>query len=395
MTNILFITTSSLASNPRLVKEFETLKNDYACFVLFFKHKDWSLELSEAIKLRNPEVYFVEIDRYTLVFQTLMAKVFHKIAILLNRLISKSFKVCAFASDDKAPQLWFITKKLSKKHNFSHVIAHNLGSFYAAVKLSDKKDVRLQLDIEDYYPGIALYFNKSIEEQNRMQIMSHSFLKADTITYASEGIFLECRKHFISQNKTEHTILINTFNASDFIRPEVQVSNKIRCVWFSQYIALNRGLGEVFHAAEKLPDVEFHLIGNCKKDFENEMAIPDNIIIHDVMEQLKLHTFLAGMDIGLALEPGKDLNNTIALSNKMIAYAQAGCYILATNTFGQSQFLNALDYQAGQIIHYNLSDTLQNLDMNHLNLHSKIERWQKAELFSWENEQLKLKQLIQ
>lgn len=395
MANLLFITTSSLASNPRVVKEFENLKNDYACFVLFFKHKDWSLELSEAIKLRNPEVHFIEIDRYVLVFQTMIAKAIHKIAILFNRLISKSFKVCAFASDDKAPQLWFMTKKLSKKYNFSHVIAHNLGSFYAAVKLSDKMKVRLQLDIEDYYPGIALYFNKSIEEQNRMRIMAHSFLKADTITYASEGILLECKKHFISQNKTEHTILINTFNASDFMRPEAKVSNKIRCVWFSQYIALNRGLEEVFQAAEKLPDVEFHLIGNCKNDFENEMDIRDNIIIHDVMEQLKLHTFLASMDVGLALEPGKDLNNTIALSNKMIAYAQAGCYILSTNTFGQSQFLNSLNYQAGQIINSNLADSLQKLDTNLLNLPSKIERWQKAKLFSWENEQLKLKQLIQ
>ena len=63
--NILFATTSSLAANPRLVKEFEVLKADYNCDVLSFKHHDWTLELTEAIKRRNPEVHFIEIDRKT------------------------------------------------------------------------------------------------------------------------------------------------------------------------------------------------------------------------------------------------------------------------------------------------------------------------------------------
>ncbi len=44
--------------------------------------------------------------------------------------------------------------------------------------------------------------------------------------------------------------------------------------------------------------------------------------------------------MGLALEPGKDLNNELAISNKIIAYAQAGLYILATDTPAQQQFMH-------------------------------------------------------
>ncbi|MGJ8592093.1 MAG: hypothetical protein ACSHXF_06075 [Aquaticitalea sp.] len=391
---LLFITTSSLASNPRLVKEFESLKNDFDCFVMCFRHQDWSFELSEAIKVKNPEVTFIEIDRHSAVVQTILCKITHKASIKLSRIFKNSFKICAFASNDKAQQLWLETQSLYQKHNFSRVIAHNLGAFYAAVKLSEERNIKLQLDIEDFYPGEALYFNKGQEKQNRMHIMAYSFLRANDITYASEGILLECQKHFKVNNQTEQLLIINAFAADDFIEPKNRESEMIQCVWFSQHIGPNRGLEQVFEAAKHLSNFQFHLIGNRNEGFLNTVEITENIIIHEIMEQSSLHAFLANMDIGLALEPGKDLNNTVALSNKMIAYAQAGCYIFATNTFGQSQFLNSLDYDAGIIIKNALKEQLQSLEINQLQKDFKTNRWQKAKSFSWEKEQLKLKQLL-
>lgn len=394
MKRILFITTSSLAANPRLVKEFEALKAEFTCHVLFFKHQDWSLQLSEDIKLRNPEIEFIEIDRKKEVFQTIAVKVIHKIAILINDIFNKSFKVSAFANSDKALQLSFKIYDLQKKTKFSRVIAHNLGAFYPAVKLSKKKDLALQLDIEDYYPGEALYFNKALEKQNRMQIMAHSFLKADSITYASKGIQLECEKHFKADSQTKHLTIINAFKEGDFLKPEGKPLEKVKCVWFSQHIGPNRGLEQVFQTARRLEHIEFHLIGNRNHEFLSHIVLTDNIILHDIMEQSELHTFLGVMDIGLALEPGKDLNNLIALSNKIITYAQVGLYVLATDTFGQSQFLTTLDYNAGVIIKSSLEHTLKDLDSNLLTTTTKIGRWENAKSFSWENEQLKLKKLI-
>ncbi|WP_178990247.1 glycosyltransferase family protein [Winogradskyella schleiferi] len=392
--HLLFITTSSLAANPRLVKEFEALKKEFKCYVINFKHQDWTLELTETIKSRNPEVHFIEIDRKLDVIQTIYCKVLQKIAILLNNLFPKSFKICAWASNDKAAQLWFVVNNLRKTVRPSRVIAHNLGAFYPAVKLSEKQGVSLQLDIEDYYPGEALYFNKKHEQQNRMYIMAHSFLEANSITYASEGIKLECQKHFKVEKQTEEVTIINAFKATDFVAPKSVASNKIKCVWFSQHIGPNRGLEQVVEAAKKLDNVEFHLIGNNNQGFLDTAEIGENIILHDIMEQSKLHGFLAAMDIGLALEPGKDLNNIIALSNKIIAYTQSGLYVLATDTFGQSQFLNALKYNAGKIMTSTLAETLQQVDTTILSQNKKIERWQNAKSFSWENEQLKLKQLL-
>ncbi|MEZ4801898.1 MAG: hypothetical protein R2797_03935 [Gelidibacter sp.] len=392
--NLLFITTSSLASNPRLVKEFETLKNDFICFVLCFRHHDWSLELSEAIKKRNPEVHFIEIDRRVEVFKTLVSKLVHKVSIVLNGLFKKNIQVCAFASNDKTPQLWFHAKSLVEQNKFHRVIAHNLGAFYPALKVTNMTETALQLDIEDFYPGEALYFNKAQEQQNRMHLMLHSFLNADVITYASKGIQLECEKYFQIAGQTETSVILNAFNSKDFKKPISRFSDKITCVWFSQHIGPNRGLETVFEIAEQLPQIEFHIIGNNNVSFLNKMRISENVLIHDVMAPFKLHAFLAKMDIGLALEPGKDLNNKIALSNKLIAYAQAGCYVIATDTYGQSQFLSSLDYPAGVVMQTSLEETLRNLEIRLLDIPSKIERWENAKSFSWDNEQLKLKGLF-
>jgi glycosyltransferase involved in cell wall biosynthesis len=395
-TRLLFITTSSLASNPRLVKEFECLKAHYSCTVLCFKHHDWSLALSEAIKARNEDVRFIEIDRQQSVLETIKAKMLHKFAIAINSLFQKRFKVCAFASNDKTPQLVFNVKKLQKKQEFQHIIAHNLGAFYPAVITSQSQNATLQLDIEDFYPGEALYFNKTYEKANRDVIMQTSFGHATHITYASKGIALTCKKAFKTTNNVKHTTIINVFKETDFLKPEDRKGTIIKCVWFSQHIGPHRGLDQVFEAAKTHPEIEFHIIGNANTDYLSSIDLTSNIKLHATMEQTQLHQFLRTMDIGLALESKHaDANRAICLTNKILAYAQAGLYILATDTFGQRDFLNILNYAAGELIKTNLSTSFSNFDSAILSHENKVMRWEEATSFSWEKEQLKLMKTIQ
>ncbi|MEH6535210.1 MAG: hypothetical protein V7719_02370 [Psychroserpens sp.] len=389
--SLLFITTSSLASNPRLVKEFECLKEGYSCYVICFKHHDWSLSLSEAIKAKNKEVHFIEIDRRQSVFETVMSKLLHKLAIIVNPLFQKRFKVCAFASNDKTPQLTSRIKKARRKYQFDKVIAHNLGAFYPAVKLSQFQKTKLQLDIEDFYPGEALYFNRTYEKANRYHTMQASFSHAESITYASKGIEVECKKAFKTNAKINHITIINTFESSDFIKPQKRNDEIVKCVWFSQNIGPNRGLEQVFDAAKVLQGIEFHIIGNSNPDYLKTIDLSPNVKCHDVMSQTQLHEFLSEMDIGLALENrDADFNRNICLTNKILAYAQAGLYIFATDTFGQRDFLKELHYKAGEIINLNVLESLSNFDVTVINHESRMMRWENAKSFSWETEQLKL-----
>ena len=93
------------------------------------------------------------------------------------------------------------------------------------------------------------------------------------------------------------------------------------------------------------------------------------------------------MDIGLALEnKDGDGNRDICLTNKFLAYTQAGLYIFATDTFGQDHFLNQLGNQFGIIIKSSLKETIEQLDKTVLDHTNRIERWEKAKTFSWERQ---------
>ena len=394
--SILFITTSSLAANPRLVKEFSALKQVYNCQVICFRHKDWSETLSDKIIASHDDVHFTVIDRKKSLFQTILAKLYHKAAILINPFFKSNYKICAFASNDKTPQLVFKVNQLKRRVQFQKVIAHNLGAFYPAYSLAKFQKIGLQLDIEDFYPGEALYFNKGYEEGNRHLIMQKSFDYANTITYAAKGIKIECNKRYASNKLVQHETVINAFNSLDFLKPLENTDNVIKCIWFSQNIGPNRGLEQVFETAKSHSEIEFHLIGNKNEDYLKTIDLSSNIIFHNVLPQEELHQLLSTMDIGLALESkNADLNRDICLTNKFLAYAQAGLYILATDTFGQRDFLDNLDYDAGELINTGLGSTLSELEDIKLDIDYKIKRWNKAKSFSWEKEQQKLISLMQ
>ena len=107
----------------------------------------------------------------------------------------------------------------------------------------------------------------------------------------------------------------------------------MKFVWFSQQIDKGRGLELILPVLDQFRDqIELHLIGNPKKQFEEEFLEERKFIfLHNTMPQSELHIILSEYDVGLALEPGKDLNNKLAISNKIFAYAQAGLHVLATD----------------------------------------------------------------
>ena len=277
--NLLFLTTSSLATNPRLVKEFELLKDYYRCVVVCYEHQDWSLAPSNEIIKRNADIEFVCINRRQNLKQTLLSKLSHKVAIILNRFYKSNPKVAAYASNDKTPQLCLEIKKLKNKRNFDTVIAHNLGSFYPALKLAKKSSIKLQVDIEDYHPGEEFYFNEEYELQNRLLLMQLSLINAHAITYASEGIKQKCEANFELNPKSKTAVIINAFRSSDFLRPHKK-NEALNFVWFSQNISQGRGLEEVFSVAKDFPKINFHIIGKANDRFIEDMQPSNNVCIH-------------------------------------------------------------------------------------------------------------------
>ena len=390
---ILFITTSSLASNPRLTKEINCLSKRFDCYVVSFYHNDWTYPLTIDFQKTYSDVKFYTINRTKLTLLRFISKILHLISIQLNTIFKNQLCIQSFASNDKIFDLIFFTFFIVRNQKFTKVIAHNLGAFYPAYLFCNYHKISLQLDIEDYHPGEKTYFNHKYEINNRLNIMQNCMNKASAITYASKGIYLKCKEIFNINPLTHHETIINSFPLVDFKETISKNDNMINCVWFSQHISHGRGIDELFKVAEKIPNYNFHLIGNKNRDFLSKFDLSPNIYFHEAMEQKELHQFICKMDIGLALEDeSADENRSICLTNKIITYAQAGLYVIATDTFGQRDFLTNLNYKTGEIIQTNLYTSLKTINLN--DLVGKEKRRILAQSFSWEKECEKIIKLI-
>ncbi len=112
------------------------------------------------------------------------------------------------------------------------------------------------------------------------------------------------------------------------------------------------------------------------------------------MTQSALHAELANHDVGLALEfSNTDLNRQLCLTNKILAYAQAGLYILATNTPAQSEFMNE-DPTRGVVCGQTpreMAEAILNMMEQHEAIKSgAIQRFEKGKELAWEKERGKL-----
>ncbi|MBS1753916.1 MAG: hypothetical protein JST34_07695, partial [Bacteroidetes bacterium] len=172
----------------------------------------------------------------------------------------------------------------------------------------------------------------------------------------------------------------------------------LQLVWFSQNINYKRGLEQVIPALDNFKDkIVLTLIGNMKEGFYKEYIEPrPHIKLIKPQEQKALHKLMENFDIGLAIEPGKDKNNFIALANKLITYFQSGLYILASDTPAHVDFFETYP-QHGMAVSLekeNVPGALTKLlQSSHQIIENKQYRISASAQFNWETESEKLLQL--
>ena len=297
---------------------------------------NWSKANNEKIKKRFAKhITYHEVSGNRIpVFPWLASTFFFSMSgILLKRFPKHSYLLSMYSNK----RSWLLLNGLHAiKEKTDMVVAHNAGSFYPAQKFASKKNIPLGIDLEDYHPG------------ETTEIKKGSFLKsllikilptADYISAASP-LILEKSMADVGEIKCSPFVMLNYFPSSQFAEPFQNKSDKLLIAWFSQNISFNRGLEQVIPVIKTNLQTELHLFGNCNDSFKKEwLTGVSNIFIHNPLPQAELHQQLSAFDIGLAIEPGKDLNNELAISNKMLAYFQAGLYILASDTKAQNKFI--------------------------------------------------------
>jgi len=144
-------------------------------------------------------------------------------------------------------------------------------------------------------------------------------------------------------------VLRNSFPLQPNPRTEqVDTGRPPRLVWFSQTIGPGRGL-KLFLAAwaRTTQPSELHLLGDERAGFRrillSRLPAHRHADLHFIpsVPPRDLPARLAEFDLGLALEPQRPLNRDIAITNKILQYLNAGLAVIATDTRGQREVMQA------------------------------------------------------
>lgn len=397
--NIIFITSTNLACNPRCLKEVElAYELGYDVTVFAFDMANWTRAVEKQIKERLPKLKYYSLQTSRKPFFTWLSNSLQaKFAGVIYRLGLRTTFLSAVVTDKRTLTLLSALRKSKPIGNI--IIGHNPGAFYPAWWLSKKTGIPFAIDIEDYHPGEN---NGSVGKEAVTKLMNAILPHAEYVSFAAPMIKDATLLQFKEQKLPKPPFVINNvFSFKEFSKPEVSgngQTDKLKLVWFSQFISFYRGLDEILPLLDLYKErMELTLIGNLDLNFKSAVLDKYNfIIVKEPIIQQDLHACLGQYDIGLALESNKsDDNRKICLTNKIWAYLQAGLCIWANNTPAQVQFASEFPKHTS-IIDMDKKETVTKLIHETLNKLSqiregKISRWEINHRISWEAENVILK----
>jgi hypothetical protein len=381
---ILFVTTSNLATNPRLVKEIDlAIENGFIITLLQFKFNGWSNRITVELKENYSNVQFIEISatRHPFVLWLSSTILQYSLSKLSSRFLS--LKWLSFSINKRTCLIHWKLEKLNQ--SFDWVIAHNPGTFYPAYVYSKKINARLGIDVEDYHPGES----NILGINNRMSSLMKKILpNADYCSFAAPLIEKEVKQK-LDIKLTNSLIVINGFSERDF-GFTMSNSSKLKFVWYSQNIDFGRGL-EIFldTVLEYKEKIHITLIGNLNEEFEMRYGVNASTFITHFppISQVDLHHELCRHDVGLALDFAVNRNREIALTNKIVSYAQAGLYIFGFKTEGHESFIK--EYSLDSIVIEPEREEILNalnkiIEIKKLNEFNKRNQFEKGNNLGWE-----------
>ena len=396
MKKILFILSGNLSTTPRALKIIESYKDEVQIDILAIKRsRTWANLDNEYQKKHNLNLNLVSISKRNLL-PWIIASIIHQIAKWIYPFFKQNLRINSFASEKASIFLWIALDNYSSKYDL--VASFSYGSIYPASNYAKSNKFPLVIDIEDYHVGEKIALADKNEQNRRTFIVKECLPSSQLLTYASPLIGMHTLNLLKKNHIPQHRLINNSFSLNEFVFKQ-NISDKIKFVWFSQTVDYGRGLELIIPALAKFHNhVELHIIGKMNAQFEQDVIIPNDSFIksHNALSQKKLNLILSDFDIGLAIETSKeDSNRDICLTNKIFAYAQAGLFILATDTQAQNLFISN-HKDIGLTTRYELNDMSNKITTIVDNINQirtlKANRFQYAKKMAWEQESLKVKE---
>ncbi|WP_199141651.1 hypothetical protein [Pedobacter sp. ASV12] len=343
MKSIVIITSGQPATNPRLVKEADTLvEAGYEVKVIYQYRDEWAAHLDKQLLVQKKwEAICVGGTPVSDKWLYLLTRLHHKIAqLFLKRLGFKSLAALGRCTP--------LLIKKAKKTKANLYIAHNLAALPVAVKAAKTNQAMAGFDAEDFHRYEETDNDSDPLVKLKIAVEDQYIPQLDYLTVASPLIGEAYTKLY---PQVKNTTILNTFGIQQLAAKKTKSEQVLKLFWFSQTIGANRGLESVIEAMglAKPCRLQLHLLGayqEATQAYFDQIAVQHSltegaIVYHHPIPEQELFSFAQQFDIGLATEIGYPKNRDICLTNKIFTYVQAGLCIVASNTTAQQQLMSA------------------------------------------------------
>ena len=403
MKKICLVSPGHVASNPRLVKEANSLvAAGYDVRVVAGDTAPFVRPLDESLLA---SVKWTTCDRIGLGTHPvyIWRKLKHKLARIAFQFGLRNIYIAMWAHSPMSDLL----SQAASVPSADLYIAHCLAALPAAAIAAERNNAKLSFDVEDFHVGELAEI-----PENKLEIAIRNYIER---TLLPRCCYLTASSPMIAsvyRNCYGVSIepILNVFPLSEAPVKTKEVNSKKRfsLYWFSQTIGADRGIESIISAIGQMQTpVDLYLRGmptvgyiDVLIQLAHKEGVIDCLYLLPPVPPADMVQLASDYDIGLSIEPGRDTNNSICLGNKIFTCLLAGLPIILSKTPAQEALSHKL-LEASIVIDINdpnaIARTLDTFFSNPTNLElSRAVAWKLGrEVYNWDIEQNKFLDVVE
>jgi len=356
---ICLVTPGHIASNPRIVKEADSLHEaGYDVTVIY-------TETTEKVKILDLAILKKSKWNYKIVrLGPKWKRGFRKVINKISRFITDIKILNAYFARISQNTFSNLLNKIVMDHEADLYIGHNLPSLPIVYNSAKKYSAKYGFDAEDYHKGESI----DIKEYLLRDYLEGEYLPGASYLTSSSPMISE--KYYSDYHVRMETIL-NVFPLEDLLSDSGTNLQTTSFYWFSQTIGPGRGLEEfllILSLMDNKPklylrgstDVDIKFVRKLKM-LSKDYGIEELIFLQSESpdEMVKL---ASKHDIGLSLELSNPVNRSICLTNKIFTYLSAGIPVILSNTEAQKEIFKDIKEAALLIDLNNPEESAKKID---------------------------------
>jgi glycosyltransferase involved in cell wall biosynthesis len=361
MHRILIVSAIQLSTNPRVVKEADTLADaGYDVEVL-------GALVEPVLAERDRQLFEGKRWKYTCVFDATSPTWPDRIGSLAARARMRFWCEMYDRLGISNPRQLGLSVPETLHYCVNHpadlYIVHNPENLWVGVELLGR-GLRVAADVEDWYSEDLLPQDRRgypVEDLRRWEraVLRGAAYSTTTSRCLSEALASAC-------DCTAPAVVYNTFPWRERDTLDGKVRDRVNpdipsVCWFSQVAGPGRGLETLMDSLVnvKVP-LEISIRGHAPPEYRDSLlarapeACRPRIHFHPQVPHAELISRIAEHDVGLALEIPFCRNKELTVSNKLPSYLLAGLAVVASDTEGQREVAGLAE---GAVITYASGDS--------------------------------------